>query len=211
MDFYATPMSCSFALHVACLEAGIPFTIRWVARVSKRLEDGRDYLSLAPKGVVPAVVLDDGSLLTETAAVLQQVADRVPEKALAPAWGSPERYRLIEWINFVSSELHGKHLAPIFGRTVPDLVKNRARASIAQPLAIIAGALEGRDVLVGEHFTVADAYLFWALFAAPHGGASLETWPALTAYVARHRTRASIQGALAVEGPLYLKETQAAA
>jgi glutathione S-transferase len=211
MDFYASPMSCSFALHVACLEAGLPFTIRWVARAGKRLEDGRDYLSLAPKGVVPALVLDDGSLLTETAAVLQQVADRVPGLGLAPAWGSAERYRLIEWINFVSSELHGKHLAPMFGLTVPDPVKNRARASIGQPLAVIARALEGREVLIGDRFTVADAYLFWALFVAPHGGAPLDAWPALTAYVERHRMRASIKSALAVEGPRYLKETQAAA
>lgn len=122
-----------------------------------------------------------------------------------------ESSHLIEWINFVSSELHGKHLAAIFGRTVPDPVKIRARASIDQPLAIIAKALEGREVLIGDRFTVADAYLFWALFAAPHGGAPIDAWPTLTAYVERHRKRASIQTALSVEGPRYLKETQAAA
>ena len=211
MDFYATPMSCSFALHVVCLEAGLPFDIHWVNRISKRLEDGRDYLSLAPKGAVPAVVLGDGSLLTETAAVLQEVADRVPDKGLAPAWGSAERYRLIEWINFVASELHAKHLQPMFGLAVPDLVKNRARAGIARPLAFAAKALEGREVLLGDHFTVADAYLFWALLVAPHGGAPLDAWPSLTAYVARHLTRASVQAALTVERPLFLAHAQAAA
>ena len=211
MDLFATPMSCSFALHVACLEAGVPFTLRWVARADKRLEDGRDYLAVAPKGAVPSLRLDDGLMLTETAAVLQWVADRAPERGLAPAWGSSERYQLIEWLNFVSSELHGKHLAPMFGRTVPDTVKVRARASIAQPLAFVAKALEGRDALVGDRFTVADAYLFWALFVAPYGGAPLDSWPTVTAYVERHRARASIKAALAVEGPRYLKETQAAA
>ena len=211
LTLYTAAGACSLAPHIVLEATGLDYRAVHVDLRAKQTEDGGDYLAINPKGAVPALVLGDGSLLTETAAVLQEVADRVPDKGLAPAWGSAERYRLVEWINFVASELHAKHLQPMFGLAVPDLVKNRARAGVAQPLAFVAKVLEGREVLLGDHFTVADAYLFWALLVAPHGGASLDAWPSLTAYVARHLVRASVQTALAVERPLYLAHAQAAA
>lgn len=210
MHVYATPMSCSFALHVALLECESPFTIDWVVRRTKRLEDGRDYLALAPKGIVPAVVLGDGTLLTETAAVLQLAADQAPDKHLAPAWGSPERYRLIEWLNFVASEIHAKGLAPIFDLRASEGAKSDARAALTRSLAFTAEVLAARDVLVGEHFTVADAYLFWAVLAARFGGTSLDAWPALTAYLKRHQERPSVARAMAIEVPLFMAASKAA-
>jgi glutathione S-transferase len=211
MDLYATPMSCSFAVHIAFLESGLPFTIRWVERGNKRLPDGSDYVALVPKGVVPAVKLEDGSILTETSAIFQLIADGAPDTHLVPSPGTLDRYRVFEWLNFVSTELHAKHLGSIFGRTVPDVIKARAHELIVKPLAYVNDILAKREVLVGDRFTVADAYLFWVLFGAPYGGVKLDAFPALVAYVARHSQRPSIQAALGVDGPLYLKEQQRAA
>lgn len=206
LALFGIPMSSSFVLHTACLEAGLPHTLRWVDRANKILDDGTPYVDLVPKGVVPALVAEDGTSLTETSAVLQYVADKSPEKKLAPAAGTLDRYRVAEWLNFVTSELHAKHLGPIFGRTVPEELKKRSRELVAQPLALVAKHLEGRSPhLVGDSFTVADLYLFWALFALPYGGVPLDAWPALGAYVAAHRDRPTIQQALAIEGPLYLQ------
>jgi glutathione S-transferase len=209
MDLYISPLSCSFAVHVALLEAGIPVTLHRVDRATKRLADGRDYRAIAPQAIVPAIGLPDGSVLTETAAVLQYVADRVPDKRLAPPWGSTERYRLIEWLNFTTTELHKKHLWTVFSSKTPPALKDFARATAAPALGHVAARLEGRSFLLGDDFSVADAYLFWALFVAPHGGIALSEWPALGAYVERIQRRPSVVEALAIEGPLYAKEAAA--
>lgn len=211
LALFGIPMSSSFVLHVACLEAGLPHTLRWVDRANKTLEDGSPYLTVVPKGLVPALLMDDGRPLTETSAVLQYVADKVPAQNLAPPAGTNARYELVAWLNFVTSELHAKCLGPVFGRTTPDAVKERARDLVVQPLGVVARHLEGRSELVGEHFTIADVYLFWALFALPYGNVPLDPWPALGAYVAKHRERPSIQQALAIEGPLYLAAQKRAA
>lgn len=206
------PMSSSFVLHAACLEAGLPHTLRWVDRANKTLDDGTPYVDVVPKAVVPALLTDDGVSLTETSAVLQYVADKAPAKKLAPPAGTLDRYRVAEWLNFVTSELHAKHLNPIFGRTVPEELKKRCRDLVPQPLAVVAKHLEGRPPhLVGDSFTVADLYLFWALFVLPYGGVPLDAWPALGAFVAAHRERPSIKQALAIEGPLYLEAQKRAA
>ena len=210
---FGMPMSSSFVLHVACLEAGLPHTLRWVDRATKTLvDDGSPYVDLVPKAFVPALRTEEGVTLTETSAVLQYVADRAPEKKLAPPPGTVDRYRVAEWLNFVTSELHAKHLNPIFGRTVPEELKKRCRDLVPQPLSVVAKHLEGRPPhLVGDSFTVADLYLFWALFILPFGGVPLDAWPVLGAFVAAHRERASIQQALAIEGPLYRKAEKRAA
>lgn len=203
MDLYIAPLSCSFAVHVACLEASVPFELHRVDRRTKLLSDGRDYRTIAPQAIVPAITLPDGALLTETSAILQYVADGAPSTDLAPRWGTPERYRLIEWLAFVGTELHKKHLWPIFSSQAPDAVKAFAASTASAPLAHVAAHLEKNDYLLGARFTVADAYLFWALFVAPHGGLSLEPYPSLVKYVARIHARASVKAALAVEVPLY--------
>lgn len=202
MDLYMSPLTCSLAAHVACLEAGLPITLRCVDRLSKRLDDGSDYRDVAPLGVVPVLMLGDGTRITEMSAVLQWVADRSPEKQLAPRWGSAERYELMSWIHFVSTELHKKHLWMIYSAETPPAVKEWARIAPKAALDVLERHLEHREHLM-DTFTVADAYLFWALFVAPHGGISLEPWPALERYVARLRERPSIKTALAIERPMF--------
>jgi glutathione S-transferase len=210
MDLFISPLSCSFAVHVACLEAELPCTLRRVERKTKLLaDDGRDYRTIAPQGIVPAIVLPDGAILTETAAVLQFVADAKPERLLAPRWGTPERYRLIEWIHFISTELHKKHLFVAFSRKAPEVVKDFARSTAAATLAHPARHLadsERHPFLLGQSFTVADAYLFWALLIAPYGGISIDDFPSLTRYVERIRERPAVKQALRIELPLYTAE-----
>jgi glutathione S-transferase len=209
MNIYGIPMSSSFVLHLACLEADIPFEVRWVDRASKKLADGRAYADVVSRGLVPALSLPDGSTLSETSAVLQYVADRAPEKKLAPPVGSLDRYRMQAWLNLITSEIHARNLAPIFGRTVPEEIKVRARENVIQSLEHVATTLVGRDYLVGESFTVADAYLWWALFALPHGGVALDRFPSLVQYVDRLRERPAVKKALSIEGPLYLQQQAA--
>jgi glutathione S-transferase len=205
MDLYISPLSCSLAVHIAMLEAGLEPRLLRVDRKTKRLDDGRDYFAIAPLGVVPVIGLDDGSVLTESAAVLQ---DAAPDKQLAPPHGSPQRYRLQEWLNFTTSELHKKHLWLVFStKTTPEM-KAWARANAGPTLDHIARRLADHEFLL-DRFTVADAYMWWALFVAPHGGISLDGHPALKAYVARIQARPSVARALATELPLYQREAAA--
>lgn len=208
MDLYISPLSCSFAAHVACLEAELPITLRRVDRTTKRLDDGSDYRAIAALGIVPTLALDDGSLLSEMAAVLQWVADRAPAKHLAPPWGSRERYELVSFIHFISTEIHKKHLWMIFSSKTPQTVKDWAKSDPTAPLERVAAHLAGREFLVGDTFSVADAYLFWALLVAPHGGIALDAWPVLGSYAARLRERASVKTALAIELPMFTREQQ---
>lgn len=206
MKLYFLPMSCSFAAHVACLEANIPFELCRVRRRNKRLEDGTDYLTIAPMGNVPAVTLEDGSSLTESAAVLQYIADQAPQSQLAPPAGSPERYRLAEWLNFISTELHKQSAWIIFNSKTDERMKTWSRANAAPALQIVDTRLQGREFALGQNFTVADAYLFWVLYIFPHIGVPLETFPAARDYVARHAKRPSILKALQYEGALFFKD-----
>jgi glutathione S-transferase len=211
MDLYISPLSCSFAAHVACLEAGLPVTLHRVDRKTKLLDDGRDFRSIAPKAVVPVISLPDGDVLTESSAVLQYIADRVPGSNLAPAWGTAERYRVIEWLNFISTEVHKKHAWPLFSsKTTPEL-KAWSRANAGPTLEHADRHLAQRTFLVGEHFTIADSYLFWALLVLPHGGVPLDAYPALRAYVERIQPRPAVKQALAIEFPLYQREQAALA
>jgi glutathione S-transferase len=209
MDLYISPMSCSLAVHIACLEAGLTPTIHRVDRSSKTLDDGRDYRTIAPQGNVPVIALAEGGLLSESVAVLQYIADRAPASQLAPPAGTVERYRLLEWLNFVTTELHKKLVWMVFSsKTSPEL-KSWGRANAGPTLDHVARHLAGHDYLVGDRFTVADMYLFWALLVAPHGGISLDAYPVLTSYVARIRERPAVQAALAHDYPLYAREAAA--
>lgn len=203
MDLYISPLSCSLAAHVACLEAGLPVTLRRVDRATKRLDDGADYLALAPLGNVPRLVAPDGAVLTEVSAVLQWIADQAPDRRLAPAWGTRERYELVAWLSLVATELHKKHLWMIFTGGTPEPVKAWARASATSTLGFVAAHLDAREFVVGDAFTVADAYLFWALLVAPHGGIALDAWPALSRYVKRMQRRDAVRAALALEVPMF--------
>jgi glutathione S-transferase len=211
MELFILPMSCSFAAHIACLEAGLTPTLRRVGRDSKLLEDGTPFASLAPKVHVPAIRTEDGWVLTESSAVLQYIADRAPDKKLAPPAGTRERYQLAEWLNFVATEVHKKHLWPIFSSKTTPEHKEWARKNASPMLDYLERHLSGRAYLLGDRFTVPDAYLFWALFIAPHGKLSLEPYPALRAYVDRIRGRASVAAALAYEVPLFQAESSSGA
>jgi glutathione S-transferase len=211
MELFILPMSCSFAAHVACLEAGLTPSLRCVDRDSKQLDDGTAYASFAPKTHVPAIRTDDGWVLTESSAVLQYIADLAPDKKLAPPAGTRERYRLAEWLNFVSTEVHKKHMWPIFSSKVTPEHKEWARANAGPMLEYIERHLTARPYLLGDHFTVPDAYLWWTLFIAPHGKLSLEPYPALRAYVERIRARPSVTAALAHEVPLFQAQAAASA
>jgi glutathione S-transferase len=205
MDLYISPMSCSFAAHVSCLEAGIEPDLHRVDRTTKRLDDGTDFRTISPLAIVP-VIRADGWTLGESSAVLQYIADCAPQKRLAPPWGTPERYHLQQWLNFTTSELHKKHLWPIFSSKTNQDQKAWSRANIAPPLEHVARHLADREYLVGDTFTVADAYMFWALFVLPHGGVPLDAYPALDPYVARIRPRPTVAKALAYEVPLFQRE-----
>jgi glutathione S-transferase len=209
MDLYFLPMTCSLAAHIAALEAGLSLNLLRVDRKTKRLDDGRDYAAIAPQASVPVIGLPDGGVLTESVAVLQYIADQAPDKQLAPRWGTVERYQLIEWLNFITSEVHKRHIWLIFSTKTSDEMKAWSRSHAAPVLDHIARRLERHDYLVGDRFTVADAYLFWTLFVAPHGGLSLDAYPALRAYVDRIRSRPSVAAALAYEGPLYARDAAA--
>ena len=209
MDLYISPMSCSLAVYIACLEAGLTPTIHRVDRKSKRLDDGRDFRTIAPQAVVPVISLPDGGVLSESAAVLQYIADLATTKQLAPPAGTLERYRLMEWLNFITTELHKKLLWNVFSSKTTDELKAWARNNATATLDHAARRLAEHEFLIGDRMTVADAYMFWALLVAPHGGISLDAHPVLRAYVERIQQRPAVQAALAHDYPLYAKEKAA--
>ncbi len=211
MNLYMQALSSSTACHVACLEAGIPITLHWVARKNYRLDDGRSFRDISAKGMVPALMLPDGELLTESAAILQYIADQAPATGLAPAFGTPERYRLIEWLSFTSSELHKKHLWMMFSPSTQAEIKIWARGGIGAVLGHVDRHLQGRDYLVGDRFTVADAYMLWCAMAAGAGGVDLKPYAALRAHSERVQGRPSVLKALQVEMPLYQRDVEAGA
>jgi len=199
MKLYYSPFACSLAAHITCREAGLDVDLQRVELSTKRVEGGADLFALNPMGQVPTLVTDDGSTLMENSAVLAYLADLVPARQLAPSRDDAARYELTRWLSFVATEIHKKGLALIFAPDSPDAVKDYARASLARPLGVVARYLADRDVLVGAQFSVADAYLFWALTIAPHGGVSLDPYPALAAYQARGLARPAVRAAVRFE------------
>lgn len=201
MKLYFSPGACSMASHIVLLEAGLDFTLERVDLRTKQTESGADFKAINSKGYVPALVLDDGAVLSEGAAILQYLADRVPELRLAPANGTFERYRLIEWLSFIATELHQAFI-PLFRPNASDDMKQAASASLSNRLGWIAEQLAGRDYLMGDRFTVADAYLFTALGWAGFVNFDLSPWPALGAFAQRIAARPAVQQAMRTEGLL---------
>lgn len=196
--FYA-PGACSISPHIALREAGIPFELDRVDFMrGKKLESGGDFTSVNPKGYVPAMLLDDGELLTEGTAMVQYIADLRPEKKLAPPAGSFARVRLQEWLNFIATELH-KGLGPLFAKEAPDEYKAVARAKLESRLALLAKGVEGKRFLMGEDFTVADGYAFYVLRSWRRVFKG-ELPDVLSAYYDRIASRPAVQEALKAEG-----------
>lgn len=182
MELYFAPMSCSLATRIALYETDQDATFHQVTLSSKQTGDGRDYLAINPKGQVPALRTDDGDVLTEGPAVLQYVADRAPDSGLAPPPGSLERTRLHQWLNYISTEIHKSVYFMLFNPAIPHAMKDYARNSVAAKYDFLAGHLSDHDYLVGNHFTIADAYLVTTLGWAQPAGIDLTPWPVLTAY-----------------------------
>lgn len=198
MKLYYSPGACSLASHIALLEAGLPFEAVRVGR-DKKTSDGNDFNVINPKGYVPALALDDGQLLTEGTAVLQYIADRNPASGLAPPAGDLQRYRLLEWLGYINSEIH-KNFSPFFNPAATAQMKDMAKANLQRRLTYAEQALGDRPFLLGERFTVADAYLFTILGWGPAAGVDIGQWPGLKALHARVGARPQVQAAMKAEG-----------
>lgn len=203
MELYFAPLACSLAVRIVAHEAAVPLTLFQVEVFARTVTaTGEPYGDVAPLGLVPALRLDDGSLLTEVAAIVQYVADLRPDSGLAPPWGTPDRFRLVEWLSLVGTELHKRVVWPLYNR-VPDPVRAHARDRAPHVFDHLARHLATRAYLVGDRFTGADAYLVWALHLARLAGLDAGAdRPALAAYVQRQRGRTSVRELLAEEGPM---------
>jgi glutathione S-transferase len=199
MKLYYSPGACSLSPHIALREAGLPFDMQKVDLKSKQMDGGGDYTAVSAKGYVPALALDDGQILTEGPAIVQYIADQKPESGLAPKAGTLERYRLMEWLNFITSELH-KTFAPLFHPEFAAEWRQASRDKIAQRLDFIEKHLQGKDYLMGKQFTVADGYLFTVLSWSKFVGFDLGKWPLVQAYLARVAARPKVREALKAEG-----------
>jgi glutathione S-transferase len=197
MELFASPMACSLASHITALEAGLPVKVRFVE--NKKTDDGGDYYKISAKGYVPALRLDDGQVLNEGPSVLQYLADAAPKSGLAPAWGTVERYQLIDMLNYLSTELHKRIFYNVFNPTAAEPTKAAARALFEPTFDHLSNRLGGGDYLVGYSFTVADAYLVtmlnWTVFLK----VDLAKWPTLAAYHQKHLKRPSVVQAMGVE------------
>ncbi|GMO14332.1 glutathione S-transferase N-terminal domain-containing protein [Bradyrhizobium sp. TM233] len=199
LQLYYFPMACSLSSRIALMEAGIEAQYHlahiWTKQV---VDDGSDFRGVSPKGAVPVLVLENGERLTESAAVLQYIADAKPERGLAPRPDDPDRYRLQEWLSFIGAEIHKAFLFPTFWyKDDGSLAKPRAR--ITQTLSVPSAHLAEREFLVGDSFTVADAHLTWALLLLRPAGVDIAQWPPLSAYLGRMQARPAVREAIATE------------
>lgn len=198
MKLYYSPGACSLSPHIVLREAGLAFTPVLASTKTHQLQDGTDYYSINPLGYVPMLELDDGTRLREGPAIVQYIADQVPTKNLAPANGTLPRYRLQEWLTFIGTEIH-KTFSPLFNPNMPEEGKKISRDKLASRFEWIDRQLEGKQYLMGEHFSVADAYLFTVSNWAKPMNIDLSAFPNLVAYRERVAARPAVQEALAAE------------
>jgi glutathione S-transferase len=198
MKLYYTPGACSQAPHIVLQELDLKYTPIKVDLATHTLPDGSDYRTVNPKGYVPMLELDDGTRLTEANVLLQYLADRKPG-ALAPPTGSVERYRLMEWLSFIATEVH-KGFGPLWNPKVEPAVRERTVAALGNRFGYIAQTLGRQPYLMGQSFTIADAYLFVILNWSNYHKVDLKPWPALTEFQARIAKRPAVQATLKIEG-----------
>lgn len=199
MKLYYSPGACSLASHIVLHESGLPFQGVVASTKTKKLADGSDYTAINPLGYVPLLELDDGQRLREGPAIMQYVADQVPARNLIPAWGTMPRYRAIEWLNFIATELH-KGFSPLFNPAMPEDAKALARTRLVDRLKWVDSQLEGRDYLLGSEFSVPDAYLFVVAGWGKHVGVDTTALRHLGTFMARMAARPGVQAALKAEG-----------
>jgi len=201
LKLYMLPGACSLSPHIVLRELGLPFELDPVDPKTGKTASGETYKDVNPLGYVPALRLEDGRVLTEGVAIVQYLADRKPEAKLAPAPGTMERYRLIEQLNFIATELH-KGMSPLFQPSLPDSVRAATVDRLSGRLAHVDARLADRPYLLGDTFTVADAYLFTILTWLPYLKLDLARYPALASYVDRVRVRPAVAEALRVEAEM---------
>jgi glutathione S-transferase len=199
MKLYYSPGACSLSPHIVLHEAGLPCELVLASTKSHKLQDGTDYYTINPKGSVPLLELDDGERLTEGPAIVQYLADQVPDRKLAPPAGTMARYRLMEWLNFITSELH-KSFGAFFMPNMPDEAKALYRNRLRQRLQYVDGQLAGKSYLMGEDFTVADAYLFTVTNWTGATQVDIDDLANIQAFRQRMLARPSVQAAMKHEG-----------
>jgi glutathione S-transferase len=201
MKLYFAPGACSLSPHIVAREAGIPIQLQKVNTKDKSMEGGGDFWKVNPRGYVPVLELDSGERLTEGPAIVQYLADQKPESGLAPKAGTMERYRLQEWLNFLTSEVH-KQFSPLFRPNTPEDYKTIAKENIAKRFDWLDQQLAGKDYLMGKQFTVADAYLFVLSNWTKPTQIDLSRWPNLAAFNKRVAARSKVKEAMQAEGLL---------
>jgi glutathione S-transferase len=199
MKLYYAPGACSMAPHIVLREANVAFDLVKADIRAKKLEDGSSYLAINPKGAVPALQLEDGTVLTENAAILQYVGDLAPESGLFPRLGDFRRYRVLEWLNYVATELH-KGFGPLWNPSSPDDVKEATRGLLGKKFDYVQERLGKGPYLLGDTFTLPDAYLFVVLNWTRIHDIDLSRWPGLTAYQQRVAQRPRVAETLGAEG-----------
>jgi glutathione S-transferase len=201
MKLYYSPGACSLSPHIVLHEAGLAFEPVLASTKTHKLADGTDYYSINPKGYVPLLELDNGERLSEGPVIVQYIADQVPAKGLVPAAGTMARYRVQEWLNFISTELH-KSFSPLFNPAMPEEGRAVYRQRLAGRYDYVNQQLEGKNYLMGDSFTVADAYLFTVTNWCKHVGVDVSGLAHLQAYMARVAARPAVQAAMKAEGQL---------
>lgn len=201
MKLYYSPGACSLSPHIALHEAGLAFEAIAAPTKTHKLPDGTDYYTINPLGYVPYLTLDDGRSLHEGPAIVQYIADQAPDKHLAPANGTFERYKLQEWLSFIGTELH-KTFSPLFTPGTPAETKAAALERLQSRLKWVEGELAGKLYLMGDTFTVADGYLFTVTNWGQYVGLDLAPFANLVAYRARVAARPAVVAAMKAEGLL---------
>lgn len=199
MKLYYNPGACSLAPHILLQESKAKFTIEKVDLKNKATEKGEDFRKINPKGYVPTLKLDNGEVLTEGPAIMQYIADQAPATKLAPAAGTMARYRLQEWLNFITSELH-KGFSPLFNPAVPDTYKTMVKENLGKRFDYLNDHLTKHNYLLGQDFTAPDAYLYTVLSWSGYVGVDLNKWSSLQAFFKRVGERPSVKAARTAEG-----------
>ena len=199
VKLYFSPGACSLSPHIVLREAGLPFELEQVNLQTKKLKSGGDFLEVNPKGQVPVLKLDSGDILTEGPAIVQYVADQKPESGLAPKAGTIPRYHVQEWLNFITSELH-KSFTPLFKPNTPEEYAKISKENLANRFSFLDKELGKRQYLMGDKFTVPDAYAFTVVGWSKYKDIDLSRWPNLKGYMDRVAARPKVQEAMKAEG-----------
>jgi glutathione S-transferase len=201
MKLYYAPAACSQAPHIVAREAGLPVELAKVNFPDKITDDGEKLTDVNPKGAVPTLRLDDGEILTENAVILQYLADKAPGSELALPAGGIERYRLLEWLNYIATELH-KGFGPLWNPATPDSFRDATREALGKKFDYLQAKIGDGPYIFGARFSIVDAYAFAVLNWSKIHSIDIARWPGLAAYLDRVAARPAVQETLRAEGLL---------